>query len=376
MTIQYPPQDVLSGLESIYGAMQLSDRGVREVANDHILIFNAQMRAASGMHSIALPQEPYLEAILAQHQLNLVKRLEQLFQDVYALLPPEFSSENSKGRSSGLTKSADFISCSVKAFTPSADITTGVEREIAMITVLTRRELMQELDIQRQRLVGVRRYIWHTQGDERVRPSHAANAGKTFSYDKPPPTGHPGDAPRCRCWAEPLADDADDPNSGEFDVAVAPAILLTPEIAVILAATGAVLLKVSIDNMQGDRLFDNVPEEETEKKPPANNSPEGGDNQDPDDDDKFRKIAESISHGHAYEKHKDEFPDLKTKEELKEHVEKIINNPDKVKDLERGRTGYWDRETGTVVIHDPNNIDQGTVFKPQGKEAWFDNILK
>lgn len=36
-----------------------------------------------------------------------------------------------------------------------------------------------------------------------MRPSHAANEGRIFSWDNPPPTGHPGEGHGCRCWAEP-----------------------------------------------------------------------------------------------------------------------------------------------------------------------------
>ena len=46
------------------------------------------------------------------------------------------------------------------------------------------------------------RYIWRTRGDGKVRPEHAANNGKIFSWDNPPSTGHPGEAYGCRCWAE------------------------------------------------------------------------------------------------------------------------------------------------------------------------------
>lgn len=46
-------------------------------------------------------------------------------------------------------------------------------------------------------------YIWRTQGDSRVRPSHAANDGRIFAWDDPPGTGHPGEDFGCRCWAEP-----------------------------------------------------------------------------------------------------------------------------------------------------------------------------
>lgn len=45
-------------------------------------------------------------------------------------------------------------------------------------------------------------YIWRTQGDSKVRPSHRANDGKIFSWDDPPPTGHPGEDFGCRCFAQ------------------------------------------------------------------------------------------------------------------------------------------------------------------------------
>lgn len=47
------------------------------------------------------------------------------------------------------------------------------------------------------------RYMWVTAGDEKVRPSHAANDLKIFDWDDPPPTGNPGDEPGCRCTAMP-----------------------------------------------------------------------------------------------------------------------------------------------------------------------------
>ena len=42
-------------------------------------------------------------------------------------------------------------------------------------------------------------YIWRTRGDGRVRASHAANNGRIFSWDNPPPMGHPGEDYNCRC---------------------------------------------------------------------------------------------------------------------------------------------------------------------------------
>jgi hypothetical protein len=45
-------------------------------------------------------------------------------------------------------------------------------------------------------------YIWRTAGDDKVRPSHAANEGRVFAWNDPPETGHPGEDFNCRCTAE------------------------------------------------------------------------------------------------------------------------------------------------------------------------------
>ena len=51
------------------------------------------------------------------------------------------------------------------------------------------------------------KYIWHTQEDDKVRPWHAAKDGKIFDSEHPPKGGTPGDAPNCRCWAEPIEEE-------------------------------------------------------------------------------------------------------------------------------------------------------------------------
>lgn len=53
-------------------------------------------------------------------------------------------------------------------------------------------------------------YVWRTRGDGKVRPSHAANDGKIFAWDDPPPTGHPGEDYGCRCTAEPFLANIDE----------------------------------------------------------------------------------------------------------------------------------------------------------------------
>ena len=59
---------------------------------------------------------------------------------------------------------------------------------------------------QKQQEIGIKKYEWGTAGDERVRPTHRQNDGKTFSWSKPPKTGHPGQDIRCRCVALPIFD--------------------------------------------------------------------------------------------------------------------------------------------------------------------------
>ena len=53
-------------------------------------------------------------------------------------------------------------------------------------------------------------YIWITQGDERVRASHAERDGGIFDAANPPEGGNPGDDYNCRCQAVPLKVFSDD----------------------------------------------------------------------------------------------------------------------------------------------------------------------
>lgn len=69
-------------------------------------------------------------------------------------------------------------------------------------------KLNAEISKTRQNELGVRRYIWRTSRDERVRDSHRRKEGEIFSWDNPPAdTGHPGEDFNCRCTAEPVIED-------------------------------------------------------------------------------------------------------------------------------------------------------------------------
>lgn len=58
----------------------------------------------------------------------------------------------------------------------------------------------------RQRTLGVDRFIWRTVNDERVRDDHRSLEGRIFTWANAP-EGGPGAPINCRCNAEPVLDD-------------------------------------------------------------------------------------------------------------------------------------------------------------------------
>lgn len=60
-----------------------------------------------------------------------------------------------------------------------------------------------------QQRAGITHYRWETMQDSRVRPSHRERQGEIFAWAEPPSDGHPGEAIRCRCVADPVYDTAE-----------------------------------------------------------------------------------------------------------------------------------------------------------------------
>ena len=62
-----------------------------------------------------------------------------------------------------------------------------------------------ESDLSRSRMEtnGVTKGVWRTSEDERVRPKHAANEGKTFALKDGLNGIRPGEEINCRCYTEP-----------------------------------------------------------------------------------------------------------------------------------------------------------------------------
>lgn len=79
------------------------------------------------------------------------------------------------------------------------DPTARQEVEDEIVRVFAR-----DLNARRQGALGIGQYVWRSRDDEDVRPGHAEHDDDTFDWDEPPEGGHPGEAPNCRCRAEPV----------------------------------------------------------------------------------------------------------------------------------------------------------------------------
>jgi SPP1 gp7 family putative phage head morphogenesis protein len=98
---------------------------------------------------------------------------------------------------------------SVKNLTRDIQERTGATKSRAKLIARDQTsKLNGQLTELRQTNIGVKKYVWQDSDDKRVRSSHHANDGKTFSWNKAPAnTGHPGEDYQCRCWAEPIFDE-------------------------------------------------------------------------------------------------------------------------------------------------------------------------
>lgn len=104
---------------------------------------------------------------------------------------------------SGQTQT-DMTADIIDALGERTDVTDSRARLIARDQTA---KLNGRLTQERQVDAGVDSYVWRTVGDERVRETHDAVDGMTFSWGTPPAEtddNHPGEDYQCRCWAEPI----------------------------------------------------------------------------------------------------------------------------------------------------------------------------
>lgn len=92
------------------------------------------------------------------------------------------------------------------------------KRRAALVARDQVQKLAGDIASQRQTSLGITRYVWRSSGEQRVRLTHRARDGQTFSWGPIEPQlaqkgldvdkidGHPGRPINCRCTAEPDID--------------------------------------------------------------------------------------------------------------------------------------------------------------------------
>ena len=82
----------------------------------------------------------------------------------------------------------------------------GTRKNIKLIARDQVGKLNGELHRQKQVNAGIPGYYWRGSLDESERATHVDREGKYYSWDAPPPDGHPGQPIQCRCSPEPAID--------------------------------------------------------------------------------------------------------------------------------------------------------------------------
>lgn len=81
--------------------------------------------------------------------------------------------------------------------------TTGIEKNrAALIATDQVGNIFAETTKSQFKGIGLKKFIWVTAGDARVRPTHAERNGNIYEWDNPPDGEIPGRPIRCRCTAD------------------------------------------------------------------------------------------------------------------------------------------------------------------------------
>ena len=236
-------------IQLVYAAMLRAEAAAFSANQYHLLAFEGQMRDIFGV-AIKLPEEPYLEYEQKRFELQLLETLEGFLERVERHIYHK------------ATALDDIMEYGEKAaFDPKLPPLPQVKDRVDLETVRMQGRLKQSLDNTRQQAVGVSRYIWHSQDDARVRPEHAANDGKEFTWANKPKTGHPGEDYNCRCWAEP---------SPRYPDAIEP---VYPELLLLGGVIGHIGRILNTTKGKLDKAEAKLPKKPVEKPKPGQETP-------------------------------------------------------------------------------------------------------
>lgn len=286
--------------EAVAKAMRQSARTVEDAAAGHFRAFTLQMQERVGVERIAL-DEPYLPFLLARGELECLRRLERLEMRLgeTKVLRIVIPNPNNEGAGGGNGIADEEEVGDENEADDDDDDDGGLENETGIagatdgegetddedgngsesggetslfgnLETLIDREInhailgfKQGLDSARQQAFGITHYIWEG-GDC---PLCAPNNGQIFTWGE---GDEPGDVhPNCDCSAEPILEEAGDPNPPEVgaeDIAEVALLLLSLTPAGLARRLGiAAMIRLG---RIGQRILDLARVREQEPPPP------------------------------------------------------------------------------------------------------------
>jgi SPP1 gp7 family putative phage head morphogenesis protein len=135
------------------------------------------------------------DGVSTQVQVSIAENV-----DLIKTIPTEYHDKIKLAIDKGINKGDDFFSIRKRIL----ELGQSTAKRAKLIARDQVAKLNAAVTQARQERIGVTHYFWRTSRDERVRPTHKANADKKFAWDDPPSkTGHPGHDIQCRCTPEP-----------------------------------------------------------------------------------------------------------------------------------------------------------------------------
>jgi len=163
--------------------------------------FSKQMKHATGVNPFLF--EPYLKDQMDNFTYQNMTLIKNMGDDYIKKVETSVLNGIKEGR-----LGRDIQKTVAKSLLGLSDSEKGIRNRAKLIARDQVSKFNGQLNELRQKSVGITKYVWSTSGDDRVRDSHEAKDGVTFSWDDPPTdTGNPGEDFQCRCVALPIFDE-------------------------------------------------------------------------------------------------------------------------------------------------------------------------
>lgn len=176
----------------------------RQAARFNKRQFHAVVRSAYGVDVFV--NEPWLDGVLRQWESTNIGLIKSI---------PSQALDKLHGKIVAAVRRGGTVRDLTDAIRDEYGVTRSRAKLIANDQI---GKLNGQLTQERQTRLGVKSYKWRGSLDERERDEHVAREGVVFTWDKPPPDGHPGEPIRCRCSAEPILPLLEDLPGGLLDL--------------------------------------------------------------------------------------------------------------------------------------------------------------